>query len=104
MSNRWNWGAGAGRIPYLLGGFTQGADNNGSYVGLQQFRIFITSASGQLQYPFSTTERLEFGFGLTRYSYDLQLDKYYLNQFGQPDGRFERESDLGPVIQVEQVG
>ena len=90
MSNRWNWGVGGGRIPFLLGGYTFGQDDLGSYIGLQRYRIYITSATTQLQYPFSSTERMEFGFGLTRYSYDFEVDKFYTNAFNQTIG-FERE-------------
>jgi Tol biopolymer transport system component len=77
MSDRWNWNVSGGRIPYQLGGYLAGADQNGSYVGLLRQRIFITSATGGVSYPFSTTERIEFSLGLTRYSYDFELEKFY---------------------------
>jgi Tol biopolymer transport system component len=83
LSNRWNWGAGAGRIPYLIPYFTYDSDIDGNYLGLISQRIFLTTAIGQLSYPFSTTQRVEFSAGVTRYSYDLEVDKYYYNSFGQ---------------------
>jgi len=83
LKRRWNWGVGVGRIPYLIPYFRYGADQGGDYLGLISQRIFTTTASGTVSYPFSTTQRIEFGAGVTRYSYDIQIDKYYYNAFGQ---------------------
>jgi len=96
QTRRWNWMVSGGRIPYQFGGYNFGQDEIGDFVGLRRTRVYITTATGQVQYPFSTTERLEFGLGLTRYSYDLELDKYYTNAFGQTIG-FERESLPSPA-------
>jgi Tol biopolymer transport system component len=81
MSKRWNWGVGGGRIPYLLGYYQYGQDDNGTFLGQYRYRVFITSATGQVAYPFSSTQRVEFGAGLTRYSYDIELDKFYIDAF-----------------------
>ncbi|MEQ8331495.1 MAG: hypothetical protein RH859_13635 [Longimicrobiales bacterium] len=83
LSDRWNWGVGAGRIPYVLGFYNFGQDDRGQYLGQQRFRVFISSANGQVSYPFSSTRRLEFGAGVTRYSYDLEEDRFYLDPFGR---------------------
>jgi Tol biopolymer transport system component len=83
LSNRWNWGVGAGRIPYLLGYYAYGSDERGQYIGQTRYRINITSASGQVSYPFSSTQRFEVSLGMTRYSYDIELDKFYTDQFGR---------------------
>lgn len=91
QSNRWNWGVGAGRIPYLLGFYRWGSDELGTYLGLNRYRIFQTSATGQVAYPFSSTRRVEFSGGVTRYSYDVEVDKYYLDQFNRVID-FRRES------------
>jgi Tol biopolymer transport system component len=77
LGDRWNWGIGAGRIPYLFGQYTVGADEFGSFFGILRQRVYVSSGMGQLQYPFSTTERVEFGLGATRYSYDIEVDKFY---------------------------
>jgi Tol biopolymer transport system component len=83
MSHRWNWGVGAGRIPYLLGYYNYGRDATGDFLGLYRYRIFQTSAQGQVAYPFTSTRRVEFSGGVTRYSYDIEVDKYYMNALGQ---------------------
>jgi Tol biopolymer transport system component len=95
MSNRWNWGVSAGRIPYLLGFFQRGQDATGPFVGQTRYRIFISSASGQVSYPFSTTQRFEMSLGMTRYSYDIELDKFYTDPFGRVID-FKRESQPAP--------
>ncbi len=100
FSRRWNWAVSAARIPFLLGFYDFGVDpvldENGQpitddegnplvrrYTGLGRYRIFISSAAGQVSYPFSSTQRVEFQLGLTRYSYDIELDKLYQDQFGR---------------------
>lgn len=95
QSDRWNWILSGGRIPYQFGRFGFGSDDLGDYQGLLRQRIFITSSAGQLHYPFSTTERVEFGLGLTRYSYDFELEKFYFNGFGQTVG-YDKESLESP--------
>ena len=80
MSNRWNWGGGVGRVPYLFGFFGIDSDDLGTYFAQTQYRIFISSAVGQLQFPFSSTQRVEFGLGVTRYSYDIELEKFYTDE------------------------
>jgi Tol biopolymer transport system component len=82
-SRRWNWGLGGGRIPYLLPYFGFGADQFGDYLGFYYYRLFVSTALGIVQYPVSTTQRFEFGLDATRFSYDLEVDKYYQNSFGQ---------------------
>ena len=101
LSRRWNWALGAGRIPYLLGFFGVGQDSpeegGRTYLGQTRYRIFVTTATAQASYPFSTTQRFETHLGLTRYSYDIELDKFYLDQFGRPvDFARVSRNDLAP--------
>ncbi len=103
FSDRWNWGVGGGRIPYLLPFFGFGSDEFGDYLGLFYYRLFISTALAQLQYPFSSTQRVEFGLDATRYSYDLEVDKYYQNNFGQIV-RVDRESLDAPDPVVSYTG
>ncbi|HSH74514.1 MAG TPA: hypothetical protein VLA09_02325, partial [Longimicrobiales bacterium] len=96
FTNRWNWGLGGGRIPYLLPYFGYGDDAPGSpggeYLGFYYYRLFVSTAVGQLQYPFSSTQRVEFGLDATRYSYDIEVDKYYYCQNGVQFCTVDRQS------------
>ena len=87
LKRRWNWLAGAEHTPYLSGG--QFLDyqsarcpspNICSYFLLQ--RIFQSQALVQVQYPFSQTQRLEFGVGGTRLSWEQQIDSAVLDPSG----------------------
>jgi hypothetical protein len=95
MADRWNWAVAGGRIPYQMGWYNYGQDapedGGRTYLGLFRYRVFVTSASGQVGYPFSSTRRVEFAAGATRYSYDIEVDKLY-HQNGFYTGEFERES------------
>lgn len=77
LENRWNWGLGAGRFPYLqisTRGFFD--PNEGTTTILQErFREFQTQVSGIVSYPFSTTRRLDFTAGVNRYSFDLEVEE-----------------------------
>lgn len=90
LQNRWNWGVGAARIPYLrLGaGYGRLPDGNLAYQEIRE-RLFLTQASGLLSYPFSTTRRVEGSAGFTRYSYDREADIFTLD----PTGRFIVDRD-----------
>jgi hypothetical protein len=106
QSHRWNWAVGGGRIPYQFGYYTYGQDSNGFYMGLDRYRLFQTSAMGQVAYPFSQTRRVEFSGGITRYSYDLERDKYYLDNYGQIIS-YQRQSlndSLPAPVNLAQVG
>jgi Tol biopolymer transport system component len=85
LRDRWNWGAGAARIPYLrlYADYARNPDQSLAYREIRE-RLFLTQASGLLAYPFSTTRRVEGSLGLTRYSYDREVDLYTLD----PSGRF----------------
>jgi Tol biopolymer transport system component len=85
LDDRWNWGVGGGRIPFLIpyAGFVLN-DPQCSCDVLEwtYFRQFITTAVGQVSYPFSQTQRLDLGMSATRYSYDIEVDRLFLNSQG----------------------
>lgn len=95
LGDRWNWAAGASHVPYqyLLQGYGQDSEidpetgqpvpTSDPYIVQRRYRIFQTSASGQVSYPFSMTRRIEGGLGFTRYAYDVEEDLYYLDPFGR---------------------
>ncbi len=82
QERRLNWGASAGRIPFIQGFQTFGEDDIGPYIGLIRHRIFRTQTSLMLTYPFSTTRRIESNIGVQRWSFDLEEDRYYVSSFG----------------------
>jgi len=94
LSKRWNWGAGAARIPllYLLAGYNRDPSGNLIYQEIRE-RLFVTQASGLLAYPFSTTRRVEGSMGFTRYSYDRETEDFILD----PTGRFVLDRRRGSL-------
>ncbi len=83
QESRWNWGGAISHIPYLTGtyGYNPKATLNGvnyfeSYTDL--IRIFEESAQAFTFYPFSKTTRIEFGTGISHYSYRVdRFSTYY---------------------------
>ena len=83
QAKRLNWGASAGRIPYMMGYWTYGTDAEGySYQGLLRQRISVAQTSLLFAYPFSTTRRIEGNIGVQRWSFDLEEDRYYFTGLG----------------------
>ena len=83
MKHRWNWGVSAGRIPYMFTGIRGGRTATGSQVlELVRQRIFIDSGTGMVSYPFSSTRRLEASGGFTRYSFDLEAERFVTSPSG----------------------
>jgi hypothetical protein len=85
VGDRWNWAVGASHIPYLLLSQQYAFNPNDGTTSLSLFyqRILVSSLSGQLAYPFSSTRRLEFSGGLVRYGIDLEEEAYIYDQFGR---------------------
>ncbi|RMH12018.1 MAG: hypothetical protein D6701_14060 [Gemmatimonadetes bacterium] len=77
QERRLNWGVGGGRIPFLQGFTFVGQDDGGTFIGLLRERIFLTQANGLVAYPFSTTRRIEASAGITRWSFDREVEKFY---------------------------
>jgi hypothetical protein len=89
LENRWNWGVAAGRIPYLQirtgGAFDP--STGVTEIRQQRYRIFNTQAAGLASYPFSSTRRVDFSGGVTRYSFDLEQETLFYDRFGRLVGR-----------------
>ena len=101
QEKRLNWGASAGRSPYVYGYQTRGTDETGNaYYGLIRNRIFLTQASLLLAYPFSTTRRVEGNIGVQRWSYDSEEDRYFVNQFGGIGGAQRISLDARPPLNL----
>jgi len=91
LKDRWNWGVGAGRTPFISGFQGFGTTEDGERA-LQQViqRIFVDQASGQVAYPFNTTLRAEASLSFTRYSFDTEVTEFVLDGFGRIVDRRER--------------
>lgn len=107
LENRLNWGAGIAHIPYMYGGYQYGRDGTTGALVLDQirYRLFSTQMIGYASYPFTTTRRVEATGGVTRYGFDYEVDRIYLD----PSGRFalgrERiQLDAPPAIYVARAG
>jgi hypothetical protein len=79
QAKRFQWGAGYSHVPYQAAAtFVSGANGGGTVV--EQF--IETTRSDQLaafsQYPLSQTRRLEATGTYTRYSFDLQVERFLL--------------------------
>jgi Tol biopolymer transport system component len=84
-ANRLNWGVAAGHIPYLTGSTSYAPAGNNTYQVTQYIdRIYVDQAMGLAYWPLSTTRRIEFNAGATRYSFDRELQQALYNGVGQP--------------------
>jgi Tol biopolymer transport system component len=91
--NRWNYGAGAQRIPYVIPYVRQGMTNPNTFV--QQYvrqRLFDWRLEGMAQYPFSRVQRAEFTAGIRRIALDEQI-------FGR---EFEVDPQSGQIVGLRQ--
>ncbi len=97
--NRWNWGVGGGRIPFMAmrtGAIRDPSTGNTLFVQDRQ-RIFLTQTQGLLSYPFSTTRRLDLGVTVSRYSFDLERELLEFDALGRLVSHDrERMNDLVP--------
>ncbi len=80
---RFNYGGLVAHIPYLYGYPRQGFNQSGEYIiqDLRQ-RLYLDQVRGIGSYPFSTTRRLEFFGGFTRYGFEIQSYTYTYTPFG----------------------
>jgi WD40 repeat protein len=78
LKHRWNWGASIEQTPYLAGGYAAGTGTtaSGQAAYLDQTiiqREIYRSLSGIVSYPFSSSNRIEFGAGTAQLSYDQSV-------------------------------
>jgi len=73
---RWDWGAVGGQVPFVTGEYLQGVTVvDGQEVLAQQvvqFWQIDREIQGQLAYPFSEAQRIEFGGGFRNISFDAE--------------------------------
>ena len=110
VERRWIWGLSGGRIPYLTGGQAIAPTQDPDVVLYQQVlqRIYIDQLSGTVQYPLSTTRRFELNPGISRYSYNSEVQEIAIDRAtGQPLSGVNRRSasEFNPdPVTVGQVG
>lgn len=98
LENRWNWGVGGGRVPYLFlyAPFTRPIEGTTDFIEfvIPNVRLYQTQAFGLASYPINQSRRIDFAAGLNRFSYGIQEDIYVVDRFGVPvDRRRERVSE-----------
>lgn len=86
LENRWNWGVGGGRVPFLF--LDRPFQRVGEVPGTREFvvpyvRLFQTQAFGLASYPLNQSRRFDFAAGLNRFSFDVEDDIYILDGFNQ---------------------
>jgi dipeptidyl aminopeptidase/acylaminoacyl peptidase len=97
LDHRWNYAASVGRSPYIFGAYGYGQEANGQpFFAQTKYRMFVTAASGQVAYPFSQSLRFELGGGVTRYSYDIEVNKYTTDIYGRIGEQYARETLEAP--------
>lgn len=94
QKHRFNWGAGALRIPYISSTpvfITEDPANPGVTIYEQGLLVqTITDVSVQAQYPFSTTRRIEASGGVQQFGFKTLIDRFFVDRSGQI---LDRESD-----------
>jgi len=84
LERRWNWGASAARIPFLIPRTFPARLPDGSIQYTQRlFRIFDSSALGLASYPLSSTRRIDLTGGVNRISFDLEEQTIICDPFGR---------------------
>ncbi len=103
---RWNWGASAGRSPFL-GIFAQSGqvvEDGQVFDVFDQViqRQYLDDASVFIQYPFSTTRRIEFATGFQRISSDLEVERLFIVG-GRVVGRERIQQGGPPALNLGQA-
>ncbi len=98
LGHRWNWGVTGAHIPYLqirTGGRLDAQGN--SHFVQERLRIFQSQIAGLTSYPFSSTRRVDFSAGVTRYAFDLEVESLTFDRFGRLiDRQRDTQNDAVP--------
>jgi Tol biopolymer transport system component len=107
---RTNWFVGAGRTPYLSLGYDVTCVEGSPETGCTEIREdqiyvrqFFDELSGGVQYPFSTTRRVEFSAGVQRISYDFEADQFFSRNVGLVDVRRGVNLEAPPSVTLAQA-
>jgi Tol biopolymer transport system component len=93
-NRRINWGLGVARTPYVFGFETLTTDPYGRpLVEDRLYHTYVNEASGLVAYPLSSTRRVETQLGVTRYSFDFEVDETVFDDFGNVIRQSRRNAD-----------
>lgn len=101
--NRWNLGAVGGHVPYLIPFQSGFCDPQSGVCQIDNllYRVYVDQLQGLAQYPFSTTRRVEFQGGFTRYAYNIERQSFLVSPTGQVI-RESRPEELPQCSDVEE--
>ncbi|RPJ61602.1 MAG: peptidase S9 [Acidobacteria bacterium] len=102
---RWDWGAVGGQVPFVTGDYRQGATIvDGQEVLAEQvvrYWQIDREIQGQLAYPFSEAQRLEFGGGFRNISFDSETQTDFFSPItGEFLGRSEEDLPTPEAINL----
>jgi Tol biopolymer transport system component len=97
LSKRLNWGVAAQQTPYLSGAFAEGTATVDGQAALVEQQLLERQTNrdvfGQLSYPFSQVQRLDFSAGFTNISFSRELRTRAFS-FQTGDQLIEEDVDL----------
>ena len=100
---RWDYGGAIARVPYLTGfAFYEDAGGGAAIYNEVYQRIYIDQAAGFVQYPFSTTRRVEFAVTGTRQSYSVDLRRFLIDPAGRVVDQTEEKGDAPDAVTYAQ--
>ncbi len=85
IGRRWNWGTGLTHVPFRYISL-RGAEpqvSGGQSIEFLDQRIFMSQAMAQISYPLSSIRRVELQTAFNRYGFDMEVERYDYDQFGQ---------------------
>jgi hypothetical protein len=106
-SGRWNWGGFYQYVPAVTGGISQGSSViNGQTVLVEQEvrdRQVGQQVQGIVEYPLSRTQRLEFGTGLTHFTFNRKIRTDVFTPSGAFISRDEQSTQITDPLTLWQT-
>ena len=106
-TGRWNWGGFYQYVPSVTGGIARGSGNvNGQPVFIEQEirdRQVGQQGQGVLELPFSRSQRIEFGGGLSHFTFNRRIRTNVFSQSGQLIAQDEQHIPLSDPLTLYQT-
>lgn len=103
---RFNWGAFVQHVPQVTGGVARGrGEINGQPVIIEQEirdRQLGQQVQGVLEFPFSRTQRLDFGAGVSHFTFNRRVRTSVFNANGALVAQDEQKIELGDPLTLWQ--